>query len=122
MKITEMDSSVSIRTQMQTTGAGGVVLINTFRASPAQADALIAAWAEDARYFKRQPGFISAQLHRGIAGSGVFVNYAVWESTAHFRRAFENPEFAARLAAYPADTEISPHLFQKLAVADVCVA
>ena len=107
---------------MQTTGLGGVVLVNVFRALPAEADALIAAWAEDARYFKRQPGFISAQLHRGIAGSGVFVNYAVWESTAHFRSAFENPEFAQRQAAYPADTEVSPHLFQKVAVAGVCVA
>jgi hypothetical protein len=41
---------------------------------------------------KRQPGSISAQLHRGIAGSGVFINYAVWESTEQYQLAFNNPE------------------------------
>jgi len=45
----------------------------------------------------RQPGFISTQLHRGIAGNSVCINYAVWESTEHFKRAFTNPEFQAKL-------------------------
>jgi len=121
MQMTEMDTAVSLRAQMATE-LGAVVLVNIFRVPPADADALIAAWTEDALYFKRQPGFISTQLHRGIAGSGVFLNYAVWESTACFRRAFDNPEFWARLAAYPPSTVASPHLFQKVAVADVCVA
>ena len=121
MKMIELDPQVSLGTQMASE-LGSVVLINFFRVALVDADALVAAWTDDAHYFKRQPGFISSQLHRGIAGSGVFVNYAVWESTAHFRRAFQNPEFAAKLAAYPASAEASPHLFQKLAIADVCVA
>jgi hypothetical protein len=40
---------------------------------------------------------VSTQLHRGIAGSGAFLNYAVWETVEHFRRAFENPEFRTKL-------------------------
>jgi heme-degrading monooxygenase HmoA len=70
----------------------------------------------------RQPGFISAQLHRGIGGSRVFVNYAVWESTAHFKRAFTNPEFQSRLGQYPPSAVASPHLFSKVAVPGMCVA
>ncbi len=49
----------------------------------------------------RQPGFVSTQLHRGIAGSGVFLNYAVWDSVADFRAAFTNPAFRARLSDTP---------------------
>ena len=48
---------------------------------PEEVDRFLRAWAADAAYFKSQPGFISTQLHRGIAGSSVLVNYAVWEST-----------------------------------------
>jgi heme-degrading monooxygenase HmoA len=39
---------------------------------------------------KRQPGFISTQLHRGIADSDALLNYALWESVEHFRQALEN--------------------------------
>jgi heme-degrading monooxygenase HmoA len=70
---------------------------------------------------KQQPGFISTQLHRVIAGSYVFINYAVWESTEHFKRAFNNPEFQSKMAEYPASTMASPHLFKKVAVPDICV-
>ena len=99
-----------------------VVLVNLFTLDKADEQAFLQAWQNDGVFMKRQPGFISTQLHRAVGDNPTYLNYAVWESTAHFRRAFENPEFAARLAAYPADTEISPHLFQKVAVADVCVA
>jgi len=58
----------------------------------------------------------------GIAGSGVFLNVAVWESVAHFRRAFTAPEFRAKLDRYPAGAVASPHLFRKVAVPNICVA
>jgi heme-degrading monooxygenase HmoA len=70
---------------------------------------------------KRQPGFISTQLHRAIGESATYLNYAVWESVAHFRAAFSHPEFRAKLTAYPASTIASPHLFQKVAIPDICV-
>ncbi len=121
MKMAEMDAKVGIRDQLEDPG-GSVFLINTLTVDPDEADQLLRAWAEDAAWMKRQPGFISTQLHRGIAGSGVFLNYAVWESAAHFKRAFTNPEFQAKLAHYPANAVVSPHLFRKVAVADICVA
>lgn len=117
----EMDPAVPLSAQMQDEG-GPVVLINTFTVAPGDADALQAAWAEDAALMKAQPGFISTQLHRGIAGSGVFLNHAVWQSTAHFRAAFASPEFRAKLGAYPASASVSPHLFRKVEVPGICVA
>jgi heme-degrading monooxygenase HmoA len=118
--LVEMDEKVSIQDQLEDTG-GPVILINRFTVKADQADQLVRAWANDAAWMKQQAGFISAQLHRGIAGSGVFLNYAVWESTAHFRAAFLNPEFKARLSQYPSSSIVSPHLFRKIAVSGICV-
>jgi heme-degrading monooxygenase HmoA len=84
--------------------------------------ALLKAWEDDANWMKQQAGYISTQLHRGIAGSCVFLNYAVWESVAHFRAAFTHPEFQSALGAYPSSAVASPHLFSRLAVPNLCAA
>ena len=119
-KFVEMDRTVTLADQLKDEG-GAVVLVNTFVAPPEDVDQLLAAWAADAAIMKRQPGFISTQLHRGVAGSGAFLNYAVWESVAHFRAAFANPEFRAGLAEYPESATASPHLFRPVAVPGICV-
>ena len=120
-KFIEMDRTVTLADQLKDEG-GSVVLINTFVVPPTDAEALLSAWTADAEIMKRQPGFLSTQLHQGIAGSGVFLNYAVWESVAHFRAAFANPEFRARLSDYPETATVSPHLFRKVAVPGICAA
>jgi heme-degrading monooxygenase HmoA len=74
-----MDERVKLSTQMNS-DAGPVILINKFNVEPDDVDQFLKQWAADSAIMKRQPGFISAQLHRGIAGSCVFLNYAVWES------------------------------------------
>ena len=102
--------------------AGPVVLVNVFTLDKADEQAFLSAWQGDAHVMKRQPGFISTQLHRAIGDSPTYLNYAVWESTAAFRAAFANPEFRAKLTAYPSSAVGSPHLFQKVAVPGVCVA
>ena len=119
--IKEMDARVTLRDQMAQE-VGPVTLINTFTVDPDELDKLMEAWADDAALMKRQPGFISTQLHRGIGGSSVLVNVAVWESVDAFRRAFSNPEFQAKLGSYPPSTVGSPHLFTKVAVPGICVA
>ena len=119
-KLTEMDKNVTFFTQMEEQ-IGPVILINKFIVEPEEANQLLEAWAADAALMKQQPGFISTQLHRGISGSCVFINYAVWESVEDFKRAFSNPEFQAKLKDYPPSTEASPHLFQKVAVPRICV-
>src|SRR5215475_2864841 len=116
-----MDEKVKLSTQIDS-HAGPVILINEFNVKPDDVDQFLKVWAADSAIMKRQPGFICAQLHRGIAGSCVFLNYAVWESTEHFKRAFTHPEFRSQLVHYPPSTTVSPHLFQKLAVPGICVA
>jgi heme-degrading monooxygenase HmoA len=120
LQLAEMDDRVPLADQLAEE-VGPVILINTFRVAPEDSDALLEAWAADAAYLKQQPGFISTQLHRGIGGSGVFCNLAVWESVAAFRDAFGDLQFQAMFARYPDSTVASPHLFQKVAVAGICV-
>ncbi|WP_158809980.1 antibiotic biosynthesis monooxygenase [Beijerinckia sp. L45] len=120
-KFREMDAHIALSDQLRDDGNGPVVLINTFVVKPEYADALLETWSRDATIMKRQPGFISTQLHRGVAGSGIFLNYAVWQSIAHFRDAFDNPEFKAQLGSYPDSATISPHLFRKVEVPGICV-
>jgi heme-degrading monooxygenase HmoA len=102
--------------------AGPVVLVNVFTLDKADEQSFLQVWQDDAAFMKRQPGFISTQLHRAIGESPTYLNYAVWETTADFRAAFTHPEFTAKISAYPASAVASPHLFQKVAAPGICVA
>jgi heme-degrading monooxygenase HmoA len=102
--------------------ASPVVLINLFTLDKPGEQTFLQAWQDDADSMKRQPGFISTQLHRAIGESPTYLNYAVWESTADFRAEFTHPEFRAKLSAYPSSAVASPHLFQKVAVPGICLA
>jgi heme-degrading monooxygenase HmoA len=102
--------------------AGSVVLVNVFTLDKADEQIFLQAWQDDAQFMKRQPGFISTQLHRAIGESPTYLNCAVWESTADFRNAFMHPEFRAKMSAYPSSAVAAPHLFQKVAVSGICVA
>jgi heme-degrading monooxygenase HmoA len=99
-----------------------VVLVNVFTLDPEDEQSFLESWQNDAAFMKRQPGFISTQLHRAVGDSATYLNYAIWESNAHFRAAFTHPEFRAKIAVYPTSAVASPHLFQKVAVAGICVA
>lgn len=121
LQLKELDPKITLANQMQA-NEGPVVLINVFTVDPADEDAMIKSWSQDAELMKAQPGYISTQLHKGIAGSSTYINYAVWESVEDFRNAFMNPEFQSSLANYPESTVASPHLFKKLAVPGHCVA
>jgi heme-degrading monooxygenase HmoA len=116
-----MDPAFPIERQLAL-DASPVMLVNVFTLDKADEQTFLQAWQDDAEFMKRQPGFISTQLHRAIGESPTYLNYAVWESTANFRAAFTHPEFLAKLSAYPSSAVASPHLFQKVAVPGICVA
>jgi heme-degrading monooxygenase HmoA len=116
-----LDSAFPIERQLAV-DAAPAVLVNVFTLDKADEQTFLQVWQDDAEFMKRQPGFISTQLHRAIGESPTYLNYAVWESTAHFRAAFAHPEFRAKISAYPASAIASPHLFQTVAVPGICVA
>ncbi len=120
-RLEELDRCVTLAEQLGCE-EGPVVLVNHFTVDPADEAALLAAWAHDADFMKAQPGYISTQMHQGLAGSGSYLNYAVWQDVESFRKAFSNPEFRSRIASYPESAVARPHLFRKLAIANHCVA
>src|SRR5690606_33342242 len=101
---------------------GAVFLINQFSMAPEDVDRFLAVWRDDAAYMKQQPGFISTQLHRGIAGSATFVNVATWESARALGDAFRSPDFQRAVGRYPDSAVVTPHVFEKVAVPGICVA
>jgi heme-degrading monooxygenase HmoA len=120
VKIVETDEKVTLSTQLEE-DVGAVILMNKFNVGHNEVEEFLKVFEETTKYFKQQPGFISAQLHRGIAGSSTFVNYVVWESAAQFKHAFNNPEFRTNMANILPNTVMSPHLFKKVAVPNICV-
>jgi len=125
-KFVEMDDKVKFKDQIEEKIMGSVILINKFNVKPNKIEQFLKDWAEDAARFKQQPGFISTQLHRGIGKSSVFINYAVWESMEHYKKAVNkilfNPQSQSPLLKYgDKSLIISPHLFTKTAVPGICV-
>lgn len=120
VKITEMDDTITLEKQFETE-VGPVIVMNKFNVGPGEIEEFLKVFAETTKVFKQQPGFISAQLHQGIAGSSTFINYVVWESVAHFKQAFDKPEFRINMANVLPNTVMSPHLFKKIAIAGICV-
>jgi hypothetical protein len=75
-KLVEMDKHVTFARQIEEQDISGpIILINRFAVNPEDVDRFLKAWTDDAAFMKQQPGFTSAQLHRGIAGSTTFINY-----------------------------------------------
>jgi quinol monooxygenase YgiN len=62
-----------------------VVLIITFIVNPEDEEQFVKIWTSAAEISKKTSGVISAQLHKGIAGSHVFMLYHVFESTSAIR-------------------------------------
>jgi quinol monooxygenase YgiN len=75
-KIIEMDEKVTLNTQLEE-DVGPVILLNKFAVKPHDVDEFLKVFAATSEVFKQQPGFISALLHRSIAGCCTFVNYVV---------------------------------------------
>jgi quinol monooxygenase YgiN len=122
-KFVEMDESSTLKDQMEGQVAGPVILINKFNVKSDEVEQFLKVWEEDATQFKNQAGFISAQLHKGIGKSTVFVNYAVWESLKHFKNAVDKvmgPDPQSLLNKYPKSLVVSPHLFKKVSVPGIC--
>lgn len=120
LQLKPLDANLPIFQQLGVE-ASPVILVNIFNVAQCDIAGLLKAWEDDANWMKAQPGYISTQLHQGIGGSTVFMNYAVWESTAHFRAAFNHPDFKKALGHYPSSAVASPHLFTRLSVPNLCV-
>ncbi|KAF7181812.1 hypothetical protein CNMCM7691_001109 [Aspergillus felis] len=66
-----------------------------------QHDAVFAVWEKDGHLMKSQPGFLHAQLHKGIDNSNLILHIATWESVEALRNAYQQETFQKTLEEYP---------------------
>jgi heme-degrading monooxygenase HmoA len=120
VELKRCSEGVTIKSQLEE-DVGPVIVLNKFTVPPEDVDQFLKVFADTTKMFNQQPGFISAQLHRGIGGSSTFFNYVVWESAGYFKQAFSRPEFRSSMADVLPNITMSPHLFKKIAVPGICV-
>ncbi len=114
-----IDPKNSFLSQLEQT-AGPIVLMDTVIVPNGQHDAVLAVWEKDGHLMKSQPGFLHAQLHKGIEGSNLILNIATWESVEALRNAYQQEIFQKTLEEYPKGTVIYQHIVQKVAVRNIC--
>src|SRR3546814_6275626 len=71
MEYLRTDPNVSFDDQLNSDHQGPVILISLYSAPEEQMDALLKGWTERAEMMLKQPGLISVQMHRGIAGASI---------------------------------------------------
>ena len=94
VKIVNLDDRVTLQQFEHNTGP--VVLMSAFLVAPDQIDNVLDGFRKQFAIMRKQPGLISAQLHRCVAGSSLFMNYIVWERVDDFKRGHELPEVQAQ--------------------------
>lgn len=90
-----------------------VTLINVFHVEPENQQRLIDLLVEATeKVMSKQPGYISANIHRGLDGTTV-ANYAQWRSRQDFEAIFGNPEAIAHMReAEKLAVSFEPHLYE----------
>ncbi|ATB39443.1 antibiotic biosynthesis monooxygenase [Cystobacter fuscus] len=94
-------------------GSGVCTLINVFTVAPERQAELVKVLDEATEEVMRYlPGFISANIHRGVDGTRV-TNYAQWASREHFEAMLRNPTAQTHMRAAAALVEkYEPHLYE----------
>lgn len=90
-----------------------VTLINVFTVAPEDQQRLVDVLIEATEaVMRKQPGFVSANIHRSLDGTRV-TNYAQWRSQEAFEAMLRNPETAEHMGEAAGIAEsFEPHLYE----------
>jgi heme-degrading monooxygenase HmoA len=89
-----------------------VTLINVFEVSPEDQRELVDVLVDATKStMRRLPGFISANIHRGLDGTRV-ANYAQWESREAFEAMLANREAQVHMEAATRLASFEPALYE----------
>lgn len=91
-----------------------IKVINPFEVPQGRETEALAMWETFAEYFRKQPGYVSTELHQAISPDAKFslINIAEWESPQAFQAALNNPELAEIAKTLPADIPHYPGLYE----------
>ena len=89
-----------------------VTLINVFTVEPENQQRLVEVLTEATeKVMARQPGFISANLHKSLDGKRV-TNYAQWASVEEYQAVLQNPEVAPHMEEATQLATFDAHLYE----------
>jgi heme-degrading monooxygenase HmoA len=89
-----------------------VTLINVFTTAPENQQQLIDLLHQvTVSVMSKQPGYLSARIHRGLDGRRVAV-YAQWRSRADFAALADNPDAAAHMRRARTLANFEPVLYE----------
>jgi heme-degrading monooxygenase HmoA len=89
-----------------------LTLINTFTVAPERQEEVINLLIETTdKVMKRLPGFVSANIHRGLDGRHV-ANYAQWRTRDAFEAMLRNPEAQAHMREIAQIANAEPLLYE----------
>ena len=91
-----------------------VILINPFEVPEGREKEALAEWEAAAVFLRKQPGYISTNLHEAIAPGAKFhfINVAQWESPEAFQNAVAQPEFQELVKSTVENFPHYPALYQ----------
>jgi heme-degrading monooxygenase HmoA len=89
-----------------------IALINVFTVEPERQDELVDLLrSATENVMSKQPGYLSARIHRGLDGRKVAV-YARWRSREDFQALAGNPDAAAHMRRARAIASFEPVLYE----------
>jgi quinol monooxygenase YgiN len=90
-----------------------VTLINVFTVAPHEQQRLVEVLVDATQaVMRKQPGFVSANIHRSLDGTRV-TNYAQWRSRGAFEAMLQNQEAAEHMGEAASIAErFEPHLYE----------
>jgi quinol monooxygenase YgiN len=93
-------------------GTNVVTLVNVFTVNPENQQGLVDLLIETTEtVMKKQPGYISANIHKSLDGVRV-VNYAQWRSREDFEAIFTKPDVTAHMLGIMSFAKSDYHLYE----------
>lgn len=102
----------NFKQQLHIADTGPVVLINKFTVAEQDQARFVQQFKQIQDYIQQQPGYISSQLHQPVGETGVWMNYARWQSAAALKTALTTPGFKTIVKDLPGRPE--PMLFSEI--------
>jgi hypothetical protein len=123
IQIKDFDENVKFFSQLNYAEYNGkIYLLFVFKVPTDVEQTFLTCWKNHGDVMGKFEGYGSEKLHKGISGSDVYFNYAIWNSLADFRIAFFSPDSQTCLGAYPDSCTFTGQIVKPIFVEGVCNA
>jgi len=123
IQVKDFDENVKFFSQLNNEETNGkIYLLFVFNVPSKVEQDFLTCWKNHGDVMGKFEGYGSEKLHKGISGSNVYFNYAMWNSLTEFKTAFFSPDSQACLGAYPDNCTFTGEIVKSISVEGVCTA